>query len=142
MARLNIETKVAGDLRFQKLLIKLGDRHKAKGMLWELWELAQKHWFPNRDLIPENEWLEAELSNSLVELGFADKREKGYYARGSEEHFAWLFGKQEAGRKGGLARNQALRKEKRQAIAKHKPSNSKASLLLTPFSLLSSHNSV
>ncbi len=155
MARLNIETQMLSKgknaLRFQNLLIKIGDRQKAKGLLWELWELAQNSWFPNRLPIPETDWVDAGLTDVLVECGFAEKVEGGYRAKGAEEQFAWLFAKQENGRKGAEARWHKPKDEPAeeasldvatdsgsQAIAKRQI----ASSLLSPSSSLLSLNSL
>lgn len=104
VARINIETSVYSDFRFQDLLIKLGNRHLAKGQLQELWELAQQFWFPQRGLIPEDVFIKSGLSETLIETGWAERRSTGIYVRGSEKHFDWLFEKQEAGRASAEAR--------------------------------------
>lgn len=102
MARLNVETKLWADPRFQTLMILVGDRQKAKGMVVELWTVAQEHWFPNRELIPEQ--IIADLGlDPVVQVGLAERRDDGVYAKGSEDHFGWLFERQEAGRRGGIA---------------------------------------
>lgn len=139
MARLNIETKLARGPRYQNLLIAVGDRHKAKGMLWDLWELAQEYWFPNRELIPALDWRDAGLTDVLIECGFAEKRDEGYYAKGSETEFAWLFARQEAGRKGGeasAARRKPAKKAKEakqsEAAAKQQLSTSQAPAEVVP----------
>jgi hypothetical protein len=106
MARLNIETRIVSDPRFQNLLIAVGDRHKAKGMLWDLWELAQRFWFPERKPISREAWETAELTEALVDCGFVEHRDDGYYAKGSAEQFEWLFECREAGRRGGNKRAQ------------------------------------
>lgn len=159
MARINVETKVWSMPAVQKLMIKMGDRHKAKGVLIDLWELAQTHWFPDRKLIPEQAFKHADLPDILFDLGLAEKRLGGIYAKGSEEAFAWLFEKRAA----GLASAEA-RKEKygtAQPINPHKKvegessntvrtafeqqtndvEQSRSSLLLSPSSFLSSPSS-
>ncbi len=90
MARLNIETSINRDHAFQELLCKVGDRHRAKGICWELWELAQKYWVPERKLIPESEFKKLGLEVTL-EVGLAEKRAGGVYARGTEEQCKGLF---------------------------------------------------
>lgn len=128
MARLNIETKLWSDPRFQTLMILVGDRQKAKGMVLELWTLAQEHWFPNRALIPENVFSDLGL-DAVIQAGLAERREGGVYARGSEEHFCWLFDRQDAGRRGGLAsakaRKQAHEPRVKQSQATLKQHSSK-----------------
>lgn len=101
MARLNIELSINRDQRFQELLIKVGDRQKAKGILWELWELAQQYWVPNRKPIPREVWDRSGLPQALLDVRLASLRDDGIYAAGAEEQFAWLFQKIDAGRAGG-----------------------------------------
>lgn len=106
MARLNVEVdKIWRKAGFQKLMIQVGDRHKAKGIVIDLWELAQQYWFPERKLIPEQAFKEADLPDILFDpaIGLAERRPDGIYAKGSEEQFQWLFEAQEKGRKGGKA---------------------------------------
>lgn len=126
MARLNIETKLWADPRLQTLMILVGDRQKAKGMVVELWTVAQEHWFPNRELIPEQTVADLGL-DPVVQVGLAERREEGVYAKGSEEHFAWLFERQEAGRRGGIASARA-RKEAGEAKLKQNQAELKQSL--------------
>jgi hypothetical protein len=91
MARLNIESSLWTNPRFQLFMIKIGDRHRAIGMLVDLWTLAQQYWCPAKDLIPFQTWTEAGLSDELIECGLAERRDLGIYARGSESHFQWWF---------------------------------------------------
>jgi ribosomal protein L13E len=123
VARLNIETKVSSDPRFQKLLIKVGDRHKAKGVLWDLWELAQQYWFPEKLPIPESSWKDADLPEALIECGFAERVSGGYYARGSEEQFDWIFRLQDAGKASAESKKQKKRKrqDQQQSTAVEQP---------------------
>ncbi len=102
MARINIEDKLWKDRRFQNLLIKLGDRQKAKGCIVELWTLAQENWFPNRNLIPLKDFHDSELQPA-ADVGLAEVRQDGVFAVGSEKAFEWLFERQDSGRKGGIA---------------------------------------
>lgn len=100
MARLNLDDSIFKEQGFQDLLIASGNRHLAKGYVVELYELAQKYWFPNRKPIP----LDVFEASGLPEViyakgGLARLTEEGVYARGSEERFAWLFQKSEAGKK-------------------------------------------
>lgn len=104
MFRLNVDIKLGCDYRFQKFMLMVGDRVKAKGYLWELWALAQVHWYPNRELIPYSAWEAAGLPDALVECNLVEKRENGYYARGSEEYFAWKFQCGEAGKRSAESR--------------------------------------
>lgn len=148
MARINIETSIYRDPEFQELLIKVGDRLRAKGMLQEFWERAQEQWFPHRKLVPMSV-IEKLGLHQLIEVGLAEIRDGGVYARGSEKAFAWLFEASEKGRKGGKA-SAAKRKKKKsdqpvsttcEAQVKQGSTSvnpSEASLLSSPSSLLSS----
>lgn len=141
MARINIEDRIWGDFRFQDLLIKVGSRHAAKGMILELWMLAQEYWFPEKQFIPPEKIKEFGLQ-LVVEAGLAELRNDGYFAIGSEKAFDWLFQKQEAGRRGGevAAANRALASDKRaKAHVKRKVPSLLSSL--SPSSLLSSLSS-
>lgn len=104
MSRINIDIKISSDYRFQRFMLLVGDRVKAKGFMWELWELALVHWYPNKQLIPYSDWESSGLPHWLVECGLAEKRESGYYARGSEDYFAWKFDCRDAGRKSAESR--------------------------------------
>jgi hypothetical protein len=103
VARLNIEDAIWKDERFQDLMIKTGSRHAAKGMVLELWTLAQEYWFPRRELIPLERIKKSGLQ-PVIDVGLAESREGGVYARGSEENFGWLFQRQEAGQKSAEAK--------------------------------------
>ncbi len=103
MARINIETTLWGHPGFQELLIKVGSRHAAKGMVVEFWTLAQEHWFPARELVPMEKVQKFGLE-PVIAAGLAEVRDGGVYASGSEEAFAWLFQKQEAGMRSAEAK--------------------------------------
>jgi len=105
MARLNLEPKTWSSYKFQKLLIMIGDRHRAMGIVVDLWALAQAHWFPKRELIPFDEFERAGLPEALIECGLAERTPNGIYAKGAEDQFAWLFQAQEAGKRSGQARS-------------------------------------
>lgn len=103
MARINIEDTLFKEKSFEKLLLKLGSKRAALGALVEAFILAQK-WYKataSDRLIPLHEWKREEIADELIEVGFAEIREHGVYVRGSEEQFAWLLQRQEAGAKGG-----------------------------------------
>lgn len=108
MARINIEDSLWKDDRFQDLMIKTGNRHTAKGMILELWTLAQEYWFPNRKAIPLERIKQAGLQ-LVIDVGLAVIEESGVKAIGTDKAFDWLFQRQEAGKKGGKAN--ALRLE-------------------------------
>lgn len=109
MARINIEDSIMEKAGFQKLMIKMGDRHKAMGVVWDLWRLAQKYWFPEKKLIPFKAFEEADLPECLFDnsIGLAEKRPDGIYAKGSEDQFAWLFQRKAAGQASAKAKRDA-----------------------------------
>lgn len=109
---MNIETKLWADYRFQDLILKAGSRHAAKGMVLELFTLAQEHWFPDQQPIPREVFDGAGLGPTLV-VGLAEEVEGGVRCKGSKEAFAWLFQKQGAGKKSGETRKKTQRKPKR-----------------------------
>ena len=117
MARINFETEVWQDSRFQRLLIEVGDRHRAIGMVIDLWTLAQQFWCPRRELIPLEAWGTHGMPAALLNCGLVESRETGLYAKGSEEHFEWWFGRQAAGRLGGLASAAAKRSKGKQRLS-------------------------
>jgi hypothetical protein len=141
VARINIEDSLWKDERFQDLMIKTGNRHTAKGMLVELWALAQEYWFPDRKLIPLERIQRAGL-DLVLEVGLAVQKAEGIFAVGTEKAFDWLFQKQDAGKKGGIksGAKRALSSAKRaKAGAKHPPSETNPlTLTLSPTLTLSS----
>lgn len=76
------------------------------GALVEAFIVAQRHFLAtdNDRLIPHDEWEKAEIIPEIMEVGLAEKREKGVYVCGSEDQFSWLVQRSEAGRIGGLAK--------------------------------------
>ena len=105
MARFNIESSLFKEQGFQDLLIEVGNRHTAKGIVWELFETAQEYWYPDRKLIPIEVFKAKKLPEQLfAPNGLAELRSDGVYVRGSKDAFQWLFEKSEAGRKSGVAR--------------------------------------
>jgi hypothetical protein len=103
VARINIEDSLWKDERFQDLMIKTGNRHTAKGMLVELWALAQEYWFPERKLIPLERIHRSGLG-LMLEVGLAVDKECGIFAIGTEKAFDWLFQAQERGKASAKAR--------------------------------------
>lgn len=80
-------------------MIAVGNRHTAKGMVWELFELAQEYWFPERKPIPIEKFKDRGLNEALYAPGgLAEKRGEEIYVRGAEKSFAWLFQKSAAGK--------------------------------------------
>ena len=117
MARINVEDSIWSNPKFLRLCIKLGDEHKAIGMLVTAWRYAHKFWCPDKLPIPESEWSNIGMNDELIEVTLAYRTDGGIYLCGSEEHFSWWFEKVEAGRKGGIKSGQ-LRKDKIEAALK------------------------
>lgn len=130
MARINIEEKWFSDPRRSALACKLGSEVKADGVMIIAIRLAQQYWIPNKELIPFKSWNGVELPEELVSVGLAEKREKGYYVSGSEEHFSWWFKrneyKKEAGKIGGRISAQRPRDNKGKLLPKQNPSKAQA----------------
>lgn len=104
MARINIEDSLWADPRFQDLMIKVASRHTAKGMIVELWTLAQRFWLTSGGRgIPKPAWDDAGMPSALIECNLAKDNGEFIYAVGSKEQFAWLNARSENGKKGGPA---------------------------------------
>lgn len=104
MARINVEDSLWSDPRFMDLCLLLGDKFKALGVILVAWKMAQKHWCPDRAPIPAHEWFSAGLGKEMTKVGLAREAQGGIYICGSEEHFAWWFQRQEAGKKSAISR--------------------------------------
>lgn len=108
MARINIEETLFVDPRFRALSRKIGNR-QAIGTVVDLFRLAQLHWcridketgLHSKSLIPFELYELEDFPQELIDFGMVVKKEGGFYVRGSEDHFAWLVQKREAGQKGG-----------------------------------------
>lgn len=93
MARVNVESDVLANPRFHALVRRCGgDLEKALGRLVRFWMAAQRHWGDDCGLIPDGEFAISDFEH-LIEVGFAEKRPGGVYAKGSEKHFAWYLQK-------------------------------------------------
>lgn len=111
MARLNIEDSLINDERFIFVCNKIG-RYQAMGQFVFLAKLAQRYWLEKK-LIPESVYSLGEFSDVFLTSGLVEKKEDGFYLKGSEEHFAWIISKKENGVKSGEARkNKALGRTK------------------------------
>ena len=103
VARINIEDSLFKDTRFFDLVVILGSKTTALGALVEAWIVAQNFWKLNHNGIPKKEWEKQKLNPALIQSGLAIDRGDFIYIAGSEEQFAWLVQRQEAGKKGGPA---------------------------------------
>lgn len=104
MARINIEDELFTDDRWINLVLKLGSKTHALGVVAGAWILAQKHWRKHK-MIPEKAW--SKEYDVLIEVELATRRADGnVYVKGSKKAFLWLDASVESGRKGGLARSE------------------------------------
>lgn len=103
MARLNIEEKWWTDPRRIKLARLLGSFGRADGAAIELWRMSQEHWKRECTLIPLKLFNQVEFPKELLECCLAEIRGEEVYVSGTKEYHTWLLGRQDAGRKGGLA---------------------------------------
>lgn len=106
MARINFEDSVYKNINYSKLLIKVGDEYRTKGMLLTAWELAQIYWIEHKG-IPIDRW-PVEL-NILIDYGFArtETRASGgfIYVSGSAERCKFLVSQSEKGKRGGKSKS-------------------------------------
>lgn len=148
MARINFEERIFKDQGFQDLMIAVQSRIMAKGIVVELFQLAQEFWFPNCLPIPMDRFKAAGLPEILYAPGgLAELRDGGVYVRGSKDAFAWLFQKSAAG-----SAPKKPRKSKRtitgvstRTVSKSDVNESErleSSLLSSPYSSLSSPSSL
>lgn len=101
MPRINIEDSIYQDHRFLDLcILEGGDRFRAMGILIYTWSLAQKWFLKNPEhLIPIKEWNAAKIPDTVITANFVERKESAVYVRGSEEQFAWLTQRRDAGLK-------------------------------------------
>ena len=111
MARINIEDSLFKKRSWTDLCIQLGDRNAALGALFFAWSMAQNYWSPDKNPIPLTVWEEEGLEDAIIDVGLAEKRPDGVYMKGSEEQFAWLIQKHDAGQKGGRPKKETKRGE-------------------------------
>lgn len=172
MARINIEGSIYKDDGFQNLTIAIGRlkpgldasdiRRVSKGILVELYELAQSYWFPHQKPIPLEVFKEKEFPEALHgKDGLCIKKSDGIYVRGSKDLFAWLFQKSTAGKASGESRREAAAAKKQVSAQDNSPEKpnerplthvertstelnllTPSSLLFSPNSELTSHNSI
>lgn len=107
--RINIESSIYRDSRFLELIIKVGCRYKAMGMVVTAWELAQSNWIKYKS-VPKKKW-PLDL-NVLIEVGLADllkseaePKPDRIYVRGSRSRMAFLEKMSEMGKKGGRSKS-------------------------------------
>lgn len=103
MARLNVEPEFFADSRFLDLVSLTSDKEKAVGMVVLFWMLAQKCWANGRELVPL-EVFKRHKWEKLAEVGLAEIRNDGVYAKGSSQ-FEWILERKEAGKRGASKTN-------------------------------------
>jgi hypothetical protein len=116
MARINIDESLFTDPRFISLCVLLKSEIKAIGWWVKVARLAQTYWKLDKQLIPFDAYEFAKFPKKLLDSGIVEKRESGYYLRGSEENFAWIYQKVISGRKshGGGRPLKSLENKQRQ----------------------------
>ena len=103
MARINVEDDLFTDPRFLELVTLLKNRAEALGSLIFAWRVAQKN-YKDGGLISKEDWKKQKLNSKIIEVGLAVETENGIYLCGSNDQFAWLNQKSNAGKKSGESR--------------------------------------
>lgn len=97
MARINVDDGLESRPEYRKLLkLHDGDDDRALGMLVRFWRLAQKYW-GDGELVPAED-IQDWGFEYIIESKWGVLKERGVYAIGSEERFAWYRQKCEAGK--------------------------------------------
>lgn len=104
MARINIENSIYRDMRFIKLVVKLGCVDKALGALVRAWALAQDWYLKPGGRIPLTEWNTQQIRREIIDVGLADVDGPWVAVKGVDEQFAWLRRASNAGMAGGKGR--------------------------------------
>lgn len=135
MARLNIEDSLWADPRFQDLMIAVGSRYMAKGIVIELWTMAQKFWLASGGRgIPKPAWEAAGMPPELLQCKLAKDNGDFIYAAGSKEQFSWLNQKSESGKAGGKASGISRRETKGKSAKQNEAGQSGAKRLEPSYS--------
>lgn len=122
MARIVFDLDVEFDPRFKLLAQRLGCPDRARGMLIRFWRIAQKYW--GKDLLIPRSRFDDNNFTVLLDVGFAEERPDGFYAKGSKEYFAWYRKAIESGQRGGKKSAATRRRKYGSAIpaqAKNQP---------------------
>lgn len=106
MARINIEDSIFKDGRFIKLCMKTQSIDTALGALVRAWSLAQKWYLSDDRMIPVDEWKKQEINDLVIDVGLATLIGNKICVEGADEQFGWLIQRQQAGKKGGLSKNE------------------------------------
>lgn len=121
MARINIETSLFIDYRFNQLCIKLGNQETALGALVRAWIVGQEYWKSSTNGIPKTEWQKQNLNNAIIECGLAADTGDFILLSGSKKHFNWIQDRISAGKAGGISSGisrEIIRKKTKQKQAK------------------------
>jgi hypothetical protein len=102
--------------------VDVSPEQKALGLLADFYEYAQDIWI-KKGLVPK-QLFELGGFGPILEVGLAEERDGGIYAKGGKERFAWLARKVEAGRIGGI-RSAQSRIEKARSKRKQTEANTK-----------------
>ena len=121
MPRLNIEDRWFSDPRRAELIAKIGEA-LTDGSAVKIWKVAQDY-YRIKKLVPENIFQKLISSDLFLKFGLAKKLEEGVYVCGSNELFAWLAIRVQAGKSGGIAK--ASKSKQRLASPSPSPSPSK-----------------
>lgn len=134
MARINIEDSLLKDDRFSELMLKLGSRIMALGVITEAFILAQKHYLTdvNDRLIPLNDWQRKTELHILLDVGLAEVKNSGIYIKGSESNFKWLLQKQAAGKSSAESKRIKRTMESTYVNGRSTAGNGSQPLTLTP----------
>ena len=119
--RINVEERWWGDWRFREFQ-KLEAQHTGTmenvyehctGYMVVAWHVAQQYWCPDKKGIPPERWKTINRADRLMKADLAVTREDGsVYVRGTFEQNKWYFDALKAGRLGGRANAERLRRLK------------------------------
>lgn len=100
--RINVEDKLFTDYRFKALARILGNEWTAIGMCVSFWKASAKHWAEDGALMSKRQF-EIEGFGPVLEVGLAEEREDGIWAKGTADYLDWARQRHEARAAGGKA---------------------------------------
>lgn len=125
MARIVLDLpKLRPNPRFKALVRKCHSEWEAVGMLADFYEGAQDMWAEKKLMTKEEFGLAG--FNPILEVGLAEERDGGIYAKGGAERFEWLLERVQAGKRGGK-KSAEVRKLKYGTAQPHSEANPKLS---------------
>lgn len=118
MARINVEDSILTDERFLNLAIRMCSAQHALGAVVWAWRQGQKHFLTTETdrCIPFDVWTKQGCNDLLIDVGLAERKEKGVWIVGAKEQFAWLIQKQNAGEKSVKARKARKKSKKERTL--------------------------